>query len=879
VNRGVNPLPQAPLPPDELYSGRTNESTPGPNRDSESASLRRLVEVLKRRRRFVAVVVGGLLGLCLLYCLVAPNQYDATAKIALRMQSVSTLTLDSAETIPQASLLSAPLQLETLANVFRSDRLAWRVIKELKLSQQVAFSRNFEKRFPGFNVDAPSPQAQQDLIDRFHQRLQVQSIPRTLLLKIRFRSKDPALATRVVNTLIADFSLQESESRVEATNHASEWLSAQLKDLKARVVSDQQRLALFQKQHGLLSKTEELSNGQQSTTIHNPLLLEIDELERQLVAATSDRILSESNYRAASQGNPEQVLAGNSQLQVASGLSTGMLVQLHAHHSDFEQEQAQLSAEHGPNYPRVAEIKRQLADLDRQIKVEDERLVDRFNGTWKMALDREQLVRRNLDERTQAGMKQNQATTEYELMQMEAHASSELLARVTARLEEGGLTAGIHASSITVMDPALQPVKPVSPDLPLDLGVTLFVSLWLALGGALMLEAFDSPPSTPPTSSTSLNRTHGATLPGAALLFVIGGLALFSAVAQTTYGQAPTPSTSGLPSGVAHPILAPSSSSSSSHSLPNPKDAPAVWDNPFAAPSPLPLNASSGGSGGAPLAAPIGPGDVLDIREFHTPEFHSLVHVSAAGTVTLPMIQEVALLGLDAQGAARAIEKAFIDKGVLLHPQVSVLVISSAGQDVSVLGEVTRPGVYPFTVHHRLLDLISAASGLSSAAGRLVNIFHRNAPQTAHPVSLDPSGSDLKQDHNPELDPGDTVQVSRAGLVYVIGDVVRPGGFPVDPVQGLTVVQALSLAWGPTANAATGKGILIREQKGGRTLTTLNLKRMLHGKEPDLPIHDRDILFVPDSTARGIINRTIETAIQSAIGVSIYSGMVYSQRY
>jgi len=74
------------------------------------------------------------------------------------------------------------------------------------------------------------------------------------------------------------------------------------------------------------------------------------------------------------------------------------------------------------------------------------------------------------------------------------------------------------------------------------------------------------------------------------------------------------------------------------------------------------------------------------------------------------------------------------------------------------------------------------------------------------------------------------VQVSRAGLVYVVGDVIRPGGFPVDPAQGLTVVQALSLAWGPTQNAAAGKALLIREQKGGRTLTTLNLRRMLHGQ-------------------------------------------------
>jgi polysaccharide export outer membrane protein len=216
---------------------------------------------------------------------------------------------------------------------------------------------------------------------------------------------------------------------------------------------------------------------------------------------------------------------------------------------------------------------------------------------------------------------------------------------------------------------------------------------------------------------------------------------------------------------------------------------------------------------------------------------------------------------------------------MLLHPLVSVLVTAYAGQDVSVLGEVNRPGVYPYTYHHRLLDLISAAQGLSSNAGRLVNVFHASEPKTPHPVVLDPSGTDTAADHNPELFPGDTVQVSRAGLVYVVGDVIRPGGFPVDPVQGLTIVQALSLAWGPSQNAAVTHAVLIREQKGGRAMIALNLKRMLRGQDPDQPIQDRDILYVPDSFGKNLANRTIESAIQSAIGVSVYSGLVYSQRY
>ena len=348
-------------------------------------------------------------------------------------------------------------------------------------------------------------------------------------------------------------------------------------------------------------------------------------------------------------------------------------------------------------------------------------------------------------------------------------------------------------------------------------------------------------------------------------------LALLAVVAcSVAHAQAPTPSTSGLPPGVTS-----IPQSTETRTLPNPKEAPPVWNTPSANQAGLPAAAQSA----APMPAPIGPGDSLDISEYHTPEFHSTVRVSATGTVTLPMIDEVQIGGMDEQTAAHAIEAALAAKGMLLHPLVSVFVTAYAGQDVSVLGEVARPGVYSFTFHHRLLDLISAASGLSPNAGRLVNVFHSGDPKTAHPVVLDPSGTDTTVDHNPELSPGDTVQVSRAGLVYVVGDVIRPGGFPVDPVQGLTVVQALSLAWGPSQNAAASNAVLIREQKGGRTLTTLNLKRMLHGQDPDQAIQDRDILYIPDSMAKNLWNRTLESAIQSTIGVTIYSALVYSTRY
>ena len=163
------------------------------SRHDSSVSLRTLWQTIKRRRRLVLTIEGGLLLLCLLYCLAAPNQYEAKARVRLRTSPATSLSGQSAESLATASVFSAPTALETVAGVLRSDQLAWKVITGLKLYQAVGFRGGFARRFPDFHPEAPSAAAQAWLLERFQWRLHVQSVPSTLLVEIRFRSRDAAL--------------------------------------------------------------------------------------------------------------------------------------------------------------------------------------------------------------------------------------------------------------------------------------------------------------------------------------------------------------------------------------------------------------------------------------------------------------------------------------------------------------------------------------------------------------------------------------------------------------------------------------------------------------------------------------------------------------
>lgn len=833
----------SPEPRTSLIGARTDTN----RKQSASVSLLDLWMAARRDARLFLAIIGSSLLLCLIYCLIAPPLYEATARVALRGTPMSELAIVRNENGASDSFASGQVQLETLANVFRSDELAWQVISGLKLYQAPGMTGSFARRFPGFIPTQPAPDARAYLLDEFQRDLTVQSIPHTLVLQIRFRSRDAALATAVLNGLIEACAKQQTEERVQATNASATWLNGRLGELKARVDRENQQLADFQKKHGILNTPETLGNGQPSEIEHTAELSEVDALGRELVTATTDRILLEAEYHAAASGDPEMVLASDPKLQAAGGFAAALLQQLRTHRSELELEQAQLRIEHGPNFPRLVEIRNQIQDLDLQIKAEDAKLVERFRSAWKTAADREQLLRRHLADATGTGMKLNEAALRYAVMRQEANASHDVYVHAMQQSEEAGLAAASYSPDISVIDYARQPVKPVSPNLLVYMAITLFVSLWIAVAAALIRKSITAAK-------------------------IVAGVVALVLAASSARAQAPTPSTSGLPTGVAR-----IPQSGETHSQPNAKEAPAVWNSEQGTPG---LGVPAGvAQPKMPMAVPISAGDLLEVSEARTPEMRASVRVSSAGTVKLALAGDVRVAGMDESDAAHAIETALIDRGMLLHPQINVLVTAYAAQDVTVLGEVARPGVYGYAVHHRLLDAISAASGLNPSAGRLVFVTHREDAKTVQTVVLDPAGMDASAEHNPELMPGDTVQVSRAGLVYVVGDVIRPGGFPVDQVQTTTVVQALSLAWGPGQNASLNKAILIREQPGGRTITSLNLKRMLRGQDPDIPIRDRDILFVPDSTAKNLWNRTMESVIQSAAGVSIYAGMVYSQRF
>jgi polysaccharide export outer membrane protein len=263
-------------------------------------------------------------------------------------------------------------------------------------------------------------------------------------------------------------------------------------------------------------------------------------------------------------------------------------------------------------------------------------------------------------------------------------------------------------------------------------------------------------------------------------------------------------------------------------------------------------------------------GDLLDVKVLGTtdPDFSPKLRVDDRGSITLPYAGSLPVAGMTAEDAALRIEARFREKDILKDPHVSVTVLEYATQGVTVLGEVKNPGVYPLLGTHGLLDLISAAGGVTPTAGKAVTLTHREDPSHPEVVNVDNKPGSTSA-FSVDVRPGDTIVVSHAGIVYVLGDVGKPGGFLIENTDRLTVLQAVALAQGTNRTASLDHTKLIRKTSTGHEEMPVPLKKILADKSADQMLADGDILFIPSSGPKNAL-RDVESILPSAAGAAIY---------
>jgi polysaccharide export outer membrane protein len=294
-----------------------------------------------------------------------------------------------------------------------------------------------------------------------------------------------------------------------------------------------------------------------------------------------------------------------------------------------------------------------------------------------------------------------------------------------------------------------------------------------------------------------------------------------------------------------------------------------VAEPPAATPAPPPANDNSQQNAITPAAPStplvIGPGDELEITVYGAPDLSGHMRVSANGNISIPLVGYIRIAGLSNSEAEAAIEAQLREKSVVNDPQVSVYVKEYGSGGISVAGEVAKPGSYSALGPHRLFDVLQAAGGPTDRASNKVIISHRGQTE-ATTVFLSKNPAEMAAS-NIDLQPGDTVIVPRAGIVYVLGEVTRPGGYVLNATGGVTVLQVVAVAGGTTHVASAGKTRLLRKTDSGFQEQQIDLKKLLRGQIRDVAVKDEDILFIPSSAIKTALNASALVAVAASTAI------------
>jgi polysaccharide export outer membrane protein len=289
--------------------------------------------------------------------------------------------------------------------------------------------------------------------------------------------------------------------------------------------------------------------------------------------------------------------------------------------------------------------------------------------------------------------------------------------------------------------------------------------------------------------------------------------------------------------------------------------------------SPL-MRAQGEANGSQPATVPdqsamtIGPGDLIDLSVYQVPELIMKVRVDLNGVVSLPLIGDLRLAGLTVRDAQLLIARELIERQLVKKPEVSLFIEEFATQGITVYGEVSTPGIYPLMGPHKLYDAISAAGGLTLKAGRTVTILH--AGRRASEEVIDLSGGKTLEQANVTISPGDTIIVSKAGVVYVLGEVNKPGAFLMENNTSMSLMKAIALAGSTTKVASLKHAIILRKSSEGTVEIEVSLDKIYHAKASDMQLHAEDIVFVPLSNVKMYGAMGMQGAIQAAV-YSVYA--------
>src|SRR5580658_3238174 len=457
-----------------------------PELHPQESALGEYVRVLVKRKWTVLACLFTIFSLVAIASLKMTPVYEANGSIEINKPDSGLVNFSNSPTFNVDYY--DPTELETEVKILQSDLLALQVIKDLGLDRRPQFGGK-TSTLPSSLDLAPDP-LQADpvrtsaLISGFRSNLKVTLAPNTHIVEVHFRSPDKDLAADVVNSLMETYRDNNFKSRFDSTMQASDWLKKQLVDLEMKVETSQEKLVRYQKEHEILGIDEK----------QNITTQKLDELNKALTTAESERMDKESVYRLVQSGDADTIASAASVLD-AAGTGTqasGLLESLRGKEADVKIQAAELSTQFGPSYPKVAQLNTQLKEIDAQILKESKKLADKIRGQYMAAVQRETMLHHALEKQKQEANKLNESAIEYSILKRDLESYRTLYEGLMQKMKEATVSAGLKSNNFRIVDVARVPTYPIEPNVPRNLAFAFMLGLTSGVGLAFLLEGLDN---------------------------------------------------------------------------------------------------------------------------------------------------------------------------------------------------------------------------------------------------------------------------------------------------------------------------------------------------------------------------------------------------
>ncbi|MBI3475462.1 MAG: polysaccharide biosynthesis tyrosine autokinase [Acidobacteria bacterium] len=451
---------------------------------SQDSALREYMRVLIKRKWIVIACAAGIFAAVAIASLRQTPVYEAVGRIAVNKADSNLVAFK--DSVPVMDYYD-PTDLDTEVRILQSDLIALQVIRQLNLDKRPEFGAQPTPKQPNLVADPLQDDSKRTtaLLGGFKGNLKVSLIPNTRIIEIHYRSTDPALASSAVNVLAATYVEQNFKTKYDSTMQASEWLKKKLVDLQMNVETSQEKLVRYQKEHEIFGIDEK----------QNIITQKLDELNKELTAAESDRMQKEAIYRMTQNGDPDTIATAISSVPVATLGGTGtspLLEKLHQQQADLKIQIAELSTQFGPAYPKVAQLNNQSKEIERQVQAETHKAVDHLRGDYQTAVQRQSMLREALDKQKQEANRLNENAIEYTLLKRDVDSNRQLYEGLLEKLKEAGVTASLKSTNFRILDPARPPGAPVEPNIPRNLAFALVLGITSGIGLAFLLEGMDN---------------------------------------------------------------------------------------------------------------------------------------------------------------------------------------------------------------------------------------------------------------------------------------------------------------------------------------------------------------------------------------------------